>query len=56
VCACVLVQIPIFRGVSPAAKSNGPFTPTAEMLNGRAAMLGFLALLCTEWAKGAAVF
>ncbi|KAK9845329.1 hypothetical protein WJX81_003579 [Elliptochloris bilobata] len=48
--------IPMFRGVSPASKSNGPFTPTAEMLNGRAAMLGFVALLATEWAKGAAVF
>lgn len=48
--------IPIFRGVSPASKSNGLFTPTAEMLNGRAAMLGFVALLVTEWAKQAAVF
>ena len=50
------VQIPIFRGISPASKSNGPWTPTAELLNGRAAMLGFVALLATEWAKGAAVF
>lgn len=49
-------QIPIFRGISPASKSNGPWTPTAELLNGRAAMLGFVALLATEWAKGAAVF
>lgn len=48
--------IPIFRGISPASKSNGPWTPTAELLNGRAAMLGFVALLATEWAKGAAVF
>jgi hypothetical protein len=32
----------------------GPFTPSAELLNGRAAMLGFAALLVTEKLTGAA--
>lgn len=34
----------------------GPFSPAAEMLNGRAAMLGFAALLCLEKLHGAALF
>ena len=30
----------------------GPFSPNAEMLNGRAAMIGFAALLVTEAVRG----
>lgn len=35
-------------------ESLGPFTPAAEMLNGRAAMIGFAALLAVEAARGGA--
>lgn len=34
----------------------GPFTPQAEMLNGRAAMIGFAALLIAEGVRGSALF
>lgn len=38
----------------------GPFTnffnPTAEIINGRSAMIGFAALLATEYFKGGALF
>ena len=34
----------------------GPFTANAEMLNGRAAMIGFAALLIAEGVRGAALF
>ena len=40
----------------PDARSFGPFTPAAEALNGRAAMLGFLALLVVEGKMGHALF
>lgn len=33
-------------------ESLGPFTPSAEMLNGRAAMIGFAALIAAEVANG----
>jgi hypothetical protein len=36
-------------------KSVGPFNRTAELLNGRAAMLGFVLLLSIEWVKGGAL-
>eukprot|EP00798_Chlamydomonas_sp_ICE-L_P023512 gene23512-biopygen18044 len=38
------------------AESFGPFTPNAELLNGRAAMIGFAALLAFEATNGAAMF
>ncbi len=34
----------------------GPFTPDAEIINGRAACLGFAALLAIEAVKGSALF
>jgi len=34
----------------------GPFTPEAEKLNGRAAMIGFAALLIAEGVKHSALF
>ncbi len=49
------VQIPILRGAK-LDKSVGPFNPRAEILNGRIAMLGFAALLVSEWANGGAFF
>jgi len=43
---------------NPATKSSfpGPFTPSAEMLNGRAAMIGMAALLAVEALKGGPLF
>jgi hypothetical protein len=41
---------------SAGEKSNGPFTPSAELLNGRAAMIGFASLLITEGISGKAFF
>jgi hypothetical protein len=34
--------------------SLGPFTPSAEMLNGRAAMIGLVALAAIELSRGGA--
>lgn len=34
----------------------GPFTPDREMFNGRAAMVGLMALLAVEALKGSALF
>ncbi|EFN56618.1 hypothetical protein CHLNCDRAFT_21915, partial [Chlorella variabilis] len=39
---------------STKREAFGPFTPSAEMLNGRAAMLGFFALIATEAVRGGA--
>ena len=47
--------IPAFTNTKPQA--FGPFTPNAELLNGRAAMIGFAALLGVEFMNnGAALF
>ena len=47
--------IPVLNNAKREA--NGPFTPVAEMLNGRAAMIGFAALLVTEAVnQGVALF
>lgn len=48
------MQVPILKGAK-LNKTVGPFNPTAELLNGRAAMLGFALLLSLEWAKGGAL-
>ncbi len=53
--ACAwFLQIPILKGAK-LDKSVGPFNPRAELLNGRIAMLGFAALLASEWVNGGAL-
>ena len=47
--------VPILLGKGER-KAVGPFAPAAEMLNGRAAMLGFAALLIVEGGRHAALF
>lgn len=46
--------IPILKGAK--AEAFGPLTPAAEMLNGRAAMIGLAALIGIEAVKGTALF
>lgn len=46
--------VPLFK--SKTSEMVGPFTPSAEMMNGRAAMLGFASLLVIEAVKGTALF
>ena len=46
--------VPVFKGAK--AEAFGPFTPSAEMINGRAAMIGFAALIAVEAVKGSALF
>ncbi|KAI3961429.1 hypothetical protein MKW92_032499 [Papaver armeniacum] len=56
---CVLLSVasivPLAQGVSVESKSDGIMSSTAEMWNGRAAMLGLVALVLTEVAKGGAL-
>jgi hypothetical protein len=47
---------PLLQNVKPASETFGPFNAKAEMLNGRAAMLGFAALIVIEAVKGSALF
>lgn len=42
----------VYKGENPSSRSFGPFTPAAELSNGRAAMIGFLALLAVEFFRG----
>ncbi|VVA20989.1 PREDICTED: early [Prunus dulcis] len=44
--------VPLFKGVSVESKSEGIMTSDAELLNGRLAMLGLVALVFTEYVKG----
>lgn len=46
--------IPMLR--NKKVESAGPFTPKAELWNGRAAMIGFATILVVEGIKGAAFF
>lgn len=49
--------VPLFSAPKDTpAPSFGPFTPAAEMLNSRAAMIGFASLLVVEGIRGAALF
>nr|XP_043627308.1 early light-induced protein 2, chloroplastic-like [Erigeron canadensis] len=47
--------VPLFQGVRAEAKSNGVMTSDAELLNGRVAMLGLIALAFTEFVTGSAL-
>lgn len=54
-------QFPVWNnskadGLNQKANANGPFTPMAEIINGRAAMIGFASLIFTEALKGTSVF
>ncbi|XP_059066563.1 early light-induced protein 1, chloroplastic-like [Cryptomeria japonica] len=44
--------VPLFNGISEESTSQPIFSSTAEMWNGRFAMLGLLALAFTEYVKG----
>jgi len=44
--------IPMFKGVTKESKSEAIMSVEAEMLNGRFAMLGLIALALTEYLKG----
>ncbi|XP_059065980.1 early light-induced protein 1, chloroplastic isoform X2 [Cryptomeria japonica] len=44
--------VPLFNGISRESTSQPIFSSTAEMWNGRFAMLGLLALAFTEYVKG----
>lgn len=46
--------IPLVRN-GAACPAFGPFAPQAEMINGRAAMIGFAALLLAEGVRGSAM-
>eukprot|EP00798_Chlamydomonas_sp_ICE-L_P025049 gene25049-biopygen19499 len=46
--------VPINESKKPEA--FGPFTPNAELINGRAAMIGFASMLAFEVFNGAAMF
>ena len=47
---------PLLSNTLPESESLGPFTAAAEKLNGRAAMIGFAALVAIEAVKGSALF
>merc|ERR1711966_147902 len=44
------------NGLNVSASPVGPFTPSAETINGRAAMIGLVALVSIEAATGSALF
>ena len=44
------------KELDPPLLAFGPFTPFAESVNGRAAMVGIVALIAVEAAKGSALF
>jgi hypothetical protein len=46
--------IPMLKGAK--SEAFGPFNANAEMLNGRAAMIGFASLLIAEAVRGSALF
>lgn len=54
----LLIVVASLQPITKAAKSEafGIFTPRAEITNGRAAMLGFAALLALEWNAGVCFF
>ena len=46
----------VLANQGPADRSFGPFTPAAELTNGRVAQIGFAALLVVELFKQAPLF
>ncbi|KAG6541756.1 hypothetical protein Mapa_016768 [Marchantia paleacea] len=44
--------VPMFQGISPVSRENRIFTAKAEIWNGRAAMIGAVALAITEYLTG----
>lgn len=48
--------VPLRKKETPESKSTGIFTAQAELINGRAAMIGFASLLAIEASKHAAFF
>ena len=63
--ACVLAAaalfswaslVPVLLGKKSDSTTLGPFRPSAELLNGRAAMLGFASLITVEAIKHTALF
>lgn len=48
--------VPVLLGKKSDSTSVGIFRPSAELLNGRAAMLGFASLLAVEGFKHTALF
>jgi membrane protein implicated in regulation of membrane protease activity len=44
--------VPLFKGVNVQSKTDGIMNESAEMWNGRFAMLGLVALAFTEYLKG----
>jgi Chlorophyll A-B binding protein len=46
----------LFENQQPKDREFGPFKASAEMLNGRAAMLGFASLLVIEFFKQSPIF
>jgi len=51
----IATYVPASKGAKLAEEQNGPFTPIAELTNGRWAMVGWVALLVTEGLKGGAL-
>ncbi|KAL7251696.1 hypothetical protein ACSBR1_013532 [Camellia fascicularis] len=47
--------VPLFKGVSVESRSERIMSSDAELWNGRFAMLGLVALACTEFVKGGAL-
>jgi hypothetical protein len=48
--------IPVLLSAKPESFKVGPFTPGAEMINGRAAMLGLASMMLIEGGIGHALF
>lgn len=50
-------MVPAYKNLDAQVQADGSlFRPQSEVINGRAAMLGFAALLATEFITGSAVF
>lgn len=52
----VATMVPLSYDATPQRNPFGPFRASAELLNGRLAMLGFVLLLAIEWKTGSPFF